>query len=354
MSIRATGLVLAGGLLCVLAGSSMAQTAQTSGNQSPAIQAGRDVTITYGLTPEQVQELIKAAAAGTILSAPLWLQERYDALLRQSSLTNAALERFFRDLGEDPVAPKDVDAKLRAVVVRFHTVEAQVAGLPKDSPIKRAANAALQAGAYDRAEALVALARDQVRAVKLIDKGQPDQALALLDDVERRLDDISPEATPLDRTQRGYNYKTYAEALFDKGQKASADRYLDLAARLFEQVRNDSSTPRDVFASAVNGTGNVHQLRGQYREAIADYQIATSILPNYAYAWHDMFSAYLDMAKRGDIDVAGMRHALDETRANAANTPGLNATYLTKLEAIFAQYSHLADTKQGPQQRVRP
>jgi hypothetical protein len=37
-----------------------AQQAQTGGDQSPAIVAGRDATINYGLTPEQVQELTKA------------------------------------------------------------------------------------------------------------------------------------------------------------------------------------------------------------------------------------------------------------------------------------------------------
>src|SRR5271163_2834760 len=43
-----------------------AQQAQTSGNQSPAIVAGRDATVNYGPTPEQVQELTKAAAAGAV------------------------------------------------------------------------------------------------------------------------------------------------------------------------------------------------------------------------------------------------------------------------------------------------
>jgi hypothetical protein len=42
------------------------QRAETRGDQSPALIAGRDAIVTYGLTPEQVQELTKAAAAGAV------------------------------------------------------------------------------------------------------------------------------------------------------------------------------------------------------------------------------------------------------------------------------------------------
>jgi hypothetical protein len=51
-----------------------AQQAQTSGDQSPAIVAKGNAVVNYGLTPEQVQELTKAAVAGscgTIRNAPL-------------------------------------------------------------------------------------------------------------------------------------------------------------------------------------------------------------------------------------------------------------------------------------------
>src|ERR1700674_933057 len=42
------------------------QRAETRGDQSPSLIAGRDAIVTYGLTPEQVQELTKAAAAGAV------------------------------------------------------------------------------------------------------------------------------------------------------------------------------------------------------------------------------------------------------------------------------------------------
>jgi hypothetical protein len=59
-------------LLIALIGSaplSAQQRAGTAGNQSPAQIAGRDAIVTYGLTPEQVQELTKAAVAGATAPA---------------------------------------------------------------------------------------------------------------------------------------------------------------------------------------------------------------------------------------------------------------------------------------------
>jgi tetratricopeptide (TPR) repeat protein len=292
------------------------------------------------LSEEQVNQLLDRLK--TLLSVPPWLQEQYNAVVWKSSLTDAALATFFRSQGEDQVAPEELDAKLRQYVAKWHTLEQQVMDLPEGSPFKSEANAALQAGAYDRAAVLLAIAIDQIRAVKLIDDGQSDQALTLLDDVERRLDDISENATSQDVIQRAYNYKTYAEALVDKGKKAAADPYLDRAYGLFVRVRDNPTTPRDVFAGAINGIGNVHQLRGKYQKAIADYQLATNILPNYAYAWDDMFLTYIEMAKLGNVDLAGMRRALDETKANALGVPGLDSDYLARLEALWNQYAPAA------------
>jgi tetratricopeptide (TPR) repeat protein len=289
------------------------------------------------LSEEQVKQLLDRLK--TLLNAPPWLQEQYDAVVRKANLTDTALATFFQSQGENPVAPEDLDAKLRQYVAKWHTLEQQVGDLPENSPFKSEASAALQAGAYDRAAALLAVAMDQITAVRLMDDGQPDQALKLLDDVERRLDDISADSTPQDLIQRGYNYKTYAEAFADKGNKEAVDKYLDRAYNLFKRVRDDSAAPRDVFAGAINGIGNIHQARGQYPQAIADYQLATDILPNYAYAWHDMFLTYIEMARQGNVDLAGMRHALDETKANAPGEPGLDPEYLTRLEALLNQYA---------------
>ncbi len=40
------------------------QRVETQGSQSPAITASGNVAVTYGLTPEQVQELTRAATTG--------------------------------------------------------------------------------------------------------------------------------------------------------------------------------------------------------------------------------------------------------------------------------------------------
>ena len=39
-----------------------AQQAETSGDQSPALIAGRDAIVNYGLTPEQVRSILPGAA----------------------------------------------------------------------------------------------------------------------------------------------------------------------------------------------------------------------------------------------------------------------------------------------------
>jgi hypothetical protein len=227
--------------------------ASTQGSVTINFSGGCD-----GLSSDQLDKLIDQSKP--LLTAPPYLQERVEKLVAQSSLTTAALTTFFRSVGEQgEVAPEDLDNKMRQWTAKYHAMEAQVAALPQGS-LKREADDALKAGAYDRAQALVTLAQDQVRAVNLIEENQVDQALALLNDIERRLNEMSDQATSADHLQRGYDFKTYAEAFDAKGRKDEVDHYLKLARSEFESVKGESA---NTVASAINGIGNVSDLGGR-------------------------------------------------------------------------------------------
>jgi tetratricopeptide (TPR) repeat protein len=175
----------------------------------------------------------------------------------------------------------------------------------------------------------------------LIDDGHPDMAIENLRQSERLLDSLGSTGSAQDRLQRGYNYKTYAEAFAAKADTANEQRYLDLALETFEKVKDDRDLDGKTtaeFAGAINGIGNIHHQKGLYREAIADYRLAIDLLPGYAYAWHDMLLAYFGLAEQGDINLPAMRTALAKTKETGVGWPGLDTKSIARLESILAKY----------------
>ena len=216
--------------------------------------------------------------------------------------------------------------------------------LPQDpgtAQLGQNAMSAIAAGDYERAEALAAAARNQVAAVLLIDDGHPDVAISNLEESERLLDGARSGDAAQERLQRGYNYKTYAEAFRAKGDTANELRYLGLALDTFDKVKDDpglNEKTKTEFAGAINGIGNIHHQIGLYREAIADYRQAVDLLPDYAYAWHDMFLAYFKLAEQGNIDLPAMRMALAKTKETGVGVQGLDTTEIALLESMLAKY----------------
>lgn len=102
--------------------------ATTQGAQSPAIVSQGNVAVTYGLAPEQVQELTKAAVAGATgpMSAQLVevsgelgiTQEAALTLLRVLGEQNAPLERLPEKLGEITTRYKQAVERLQAIDVQ--------------------------------------------------------------------------------------------------------------------------------------------------------------------------------------------------------------------------------------------
>jgi hypothetical protein len=105
-------------LLMVLIGTSSVsaqQRAETHGDQSPALIAGRDAIVTYGLTPDQVQELTKAAAAGAV--GPL--ADKIVDLSKRLGVTEDAALTLLRIIGQRDVPLEQLSQKLTEVANQY-------------------------------------------------------------------------------------------------------------------------------------------------------------------------------------------------------------------------------------------
>lgn len=184
--------------------------------------------------------------------------------------------------------------------------------------------------------------RINTRAVELIGEGRADRAFDELREgmeVLVCLQKWSPAEVQL-TLHLGYLYKTSAQAFQALGNNERAEWYFDLAASVFEQAKTASAqkyyAPGDL-ASAINGLGNIQYHRGDVDRAVESYKLAVTLQPDYAYAWHDLFGAYIEQAKRGKPDLAGMREAYENTRRTGLSIPGLSEQYLNQLGG-YLQY----------------
>lgn len=205
--------------------------------------------------------------------------------------------------------------------------------------LARPAEDALDAGAYKRAYALLTVAQSQILAQQLIEGHQPDRAVKNLREAERRLSRVSSGVSATEQLLLGYLYKTYAQAYSTAGDDAQARQYQDKALKTFEKVKDDPKLKEKTtseYAGAINGIGNIYHARHRYAEAIDAYQLATRLAPDYAYAWHDMFLAYVELAKGGDVHLEAMRDALRRTKEiGLGKYPDLGPAYIAGLEAIL-------------------
>jgi tetratricopeptide (TPR) repeat protein len=195
--------------------------------------------------------------------------------------------------------------------------------------------------------------RLQVRAADLIQDRKLDRATEELNEgselLMALLDLLSGDLT-LD-AQLGYLFGTTGQAFLAAGDEEQAGYYLDLAMSVFQRVKANPAVfherPSDL-ASAIKGIGGVYYERGDVVTALEHYRTALEIDPLYCYAWHDLFLAYDKLARRGAIDLAGMREAINKARETGAGLPGLGDDKFEALELLFrgwqqqvAQYPHL-------------
>jgi len=158
MAVRA---IISSLLLIALAGVSplSAQRAETRGEQSPALIAGRDAIVNYGLTPEQVQELTKAAAAGAV--GPL--ADKIVDLSNRLGVTQGAALTLLRIVGQRDVPLERLPEKLAEVASQYQQAQAQLAALNPQNPQARGlveqAQAEITAGNFSKAHELLREAR---------------------------------------------------------------------------------------------------------------------------------------------------------------------------------------------------
>jgi tetratricopeptide (TPR) repeat protein len=232
--------------------------------------------------------------------------------------------------------------QLSAVEVRVHgDLEALVRVIRKVMPEQRPAEQELTAQQRRVLDLLRRqVSRVQVRAVELIEAGQIDRAFDELNEgieVVLCLQEWSPAAVSV-TLLLGYIYKTLAQAFLASGHQQQADQYFDLAASVFETAKTTTAQEQyssDELASAINGLANIQYYRGELDAAIENYKLAVKIVPGYAYAWHDLFLAYVERAKQGKPDLAGMREALENTRRTGQGIPGLGEKSLQQLDQLL-------------------
>jgi len=183
----------------------------------------------------------------------------------------------------------------------------------------------------------------QIRAVEMLRTGQEEQAAAELRAAALLLQAMlqqAPEDVGL-IIQLGYLHKTRAQILQETGKAAEAERSLGDALDAFKAAAGrefkDAKTKNDL-SNAVNGVGNTQHLRGEYEAAIDSYRVAAALNPSNPYTWHDMFASYVELAKQGKVDRAGMRKAFDSMKAVCAGHRGFDEQYLKRLEGVLRSY----------------
>jgi tetratricopeptide (TPR) repeat protein len=301
----------------------------------------------YGFAQAGLTALLEKLKGSEV---PAGWVDRQEKLAERAAVSERALLNIARRLGVEDVPTDELGPALIDRIDRLHSAQRSVRALPADNPIRSAAEAATEEGEYHRAEALLAVALNQIRAVKCIDEGNPDLAITALNDAEHQLGNISNESPVDDRIVQGYIYKTFEQAFAAMGNKVKAKEYLAKALAVFQGLAHETipegkTTTR--FAEVMNGMGNLRAAQGQYREAIGNYQVATALVPSYAYAWHDIFLSYYALAEKAEFHIAAMRKALAKTKQTGEGWPPFGLQYFARLDSMMAHATR-ASRKRRP------
>jgi tetratricopeptide (TPR) repeat protein len=263
--------------------------------------------------------LIPCLVGGTRMPAPATLPASLTALARRDAITIGD-EYFDRDTS---VLLESLEEPLSRVV--------ESAAPARDVAYR-------QQRAVELLKRLVS--RLQVRAIELVEAGEVPRArdeLADGFDVIMQLLEWSPGDAPLD-LQLGYLYKTRAQVLDAAGQQADADRSLDLAFAMFNRIGDGGAGDASEKAGAFNGLGNIYHARGDLDAAMRNYRRALDLMPDYAYAWHDLLLVLLQRARAGQVDLLAMENALERLKSTGAGDPGLGIARIAQLEAAVSQW----------------
>ena len=204
--------------------------------------------------------------------------------------TQTVPENVSRQIAEVKAAQKDVAAKGLPVSAQASYQLGMLAAY--DRKYQEALDYFRQATQIDPeySDAYEAIAwMQQYRAMDDIDAQDYKAATEKLDDARSaamHTDPMDPNAL----SQRGYVAKTLAQVSEALNDQDNRQKYYEEAAQLFQhviQLEPDN-------AGACNGLGNIEHALGNIDAAIAAYQRAIDLLPNYTAAHHDLALAFED------------------------------------------------------------
>ena len=293
------------------------------------LQAGQNLTIGAISVSDTKQIAAEVRAA----------RDRFEALSARLAVSREMVLTFLGMVGKENVPEGEENRTLLETAGRLRVLEQKVKLLEASDPqaqwIRGAVDFALAQGDIKLAETLLTAAVNQIEGVVQLRAGNTAAALTLLADSETALEPLArsnPQYAGL-ILQIGYTLKTQADAL-----RADKQRFETLLAAAEQRFRTVSggipSSQKTVadLAGALNGLANVAYMRGDAHTAIQLGQVAVTLEPSYAYAWHDLLGAYMMLAQSGDVRADKMREALEQVRATCAGIPGIDAAYLDSLE----------------------
>jgi tetratricopeptide (TPR) repeat protein len=272
--------------------------------------------------------------------------ERIEELSDRLAVSRERISTFFQRISEQAVPESEVGNKLIEIATKYKLLKQQKELLEAQKELVEAADPqmqripaevefALAQGDFDLAGTLLASATRQIKGVEQLREGDVAKALILLQEAVTLLEPYvkaKPNYSAL-TLQIGYILKTQGKALLSQNRDQAENR-LSEAMKRFQFVVSEIPSGRKTIADlagALNGIANVAYIRGDAKSAIRWGEIATTLEPTYAYAWHDLLVAYTVLAKEGDVKIEKMRDALQHLIATGTGLPGLSTNYLDSL-----------------------
>jgi tetratricopeptide (TPR) repeat protein len=302
------------------------------------IDPGKDFRRVLSQQLHRAQALVALIGPGWFPSP--WIQHEITAALRRRLLILPVLVGDVANLAADGL-PKGI--RKLAVLQTLDTRDLRFRTRLIEALEGAVSSSAGQPGPVDaRARRLAELLRDQSdrrqeQALALLIDGKTVDALEVLNETFELLMallDFRPDDTTL-KIRLGFLYKDLAQA-FESTNPGRFRRYVQCGQQIFEALV-ERKLPLDQRASAWNGLGNIHLLRGEFDQAVECSRRATMIQPSYAHAWADLFDAYEGQARNGKVDLAGLRRAFTRLRATAKGDHLLEAA-LPRFEASMRQW----------------
>jgi tetratricopeptide (TPR) repeat protein len=241
--------------------------------------------------------------------------EQFQRLAHELGVTNSALTSFFKILEQQHVPLEDLDAKLREIATHYQTLLVRVRTLSADDPqiaqLRDAAETAIHAGDFTRAEALLneTSARDLAAAQELQDL----MTTRLLGAAEAKATNGALKMTQLAYADAAAYYRQAAAlvehlpagseerlarflsewggAAYEAGDYRGAEHPLTRALAICEAVLGAQHP--DVAAS-LNNLAELYRAQGRYEEAAPLYQRALAICEAVLGAQHPDVAASLN------------------------------------------------------------